>query len=186
MDIEVESTEQYGIDSYKALFEEIMSDIGKAALIDKAKLVLDPHRPLFIFSIRLKAEPASKKIGDVANIRSEGDNVHITTTDERYAPDILSQLWKVYGRGAVIQQTRFDMDVKGAKGDAVSSMIIASGEESMKEIVGSLWRTMPEGIKNRHTYIDGPVVTVVATEEILQKDMLEDGLKVHKEMRGVV
>jgi putative methanogenesis marker protein 17 len=184
MDVEIQGIEQFGSDSYKALFEEIMSDIGKSEMIDKAKLVLDPHRPLFIFSIRLRSEPTNRKIGDVANVRSEDRNVHITITDERYAPEILNQLWKRYGRGSVVQQTRFDMDVAGAKSDDVNSMVISSGEESMKDIVGSLWRTMPEGIKNRHTYIDGPVVTVVATEEIFQPDMLAEGIKVHEEMKG--
>ncbi len=184
MEIEIESTDQFGADSYKALFDEIMSDIGKAALIEKARLKLDPHTPLFVFSIKLVAEPASRTIGDVANVRSEGGNVHITTTDERYAPEIMNQLWKAYGRGAVNQQTRFDTDVRGADGDKVRSMVIASGEEHMKEIVGSLWRTMPEGIKNRHTFIDGPVVTVVATEEDFKPGMLEEGLRIHKEMGG--
>lgn len=184
MDVEVQGIEQFGADSYKVLFEEIMSDIGKSEMIDKAKLVLDPHRPLFIFSIRLRAEPANRKIGDVANVRSEDRNVHITITDERYAPEILNQLWKRYGRGSVVQQTRFDMDVMEAKVEDVNSMVISSGEESMKDIVGSLWRTMPEGIKNRHTYIDGPVVTVVATEEIFQPDMLAEGIKIHDEMKG--
>ena len=184
MDIDVECTDGFGSESYAKLFEDIMSDIGKAAHIEKARIKLDPQTPLFVFSVKLKAEPANKTIGDVANVRSEGPDSHITITDERYAPDILNQLWKAYGRASVDQQTRFDLNVRNASAADITKMVISSGEEYLKEIVGSLWRTMPEGIKNRHTFIDGPVVTVVATEEMFQPGMLEEGQKIHKAMCG--
>ena len=182
MDVEVICEDKFGGESYQNLFGEIMSDIGKAFHIDKALLVLKPEVPLFIFSVGLKAEPADRTIADVANIRTEGDMVHITITDEVYAPEIMKVLWAKYGRDNVKQQTRFDMEVSSASEKDVGSFVVSSGEEYLKEMIGAIWRSLPEGIKNRHTFIDGHIITIIATEEIFQPYMLEEGMKRHKEM----
>ena len=182
MEIEVISEDKFGGDTYRDLFMEIMSDIGKAFHMEKASLSLKPEIPLFIFSVKLKTEHADKTIADVANIREEGDTVHITITDERYAPEIMKELWVRYGKSRVDQQTRFDIEVKGAQSSDIGSFIVASGEEFLKEIIGAIWRSLPEGIKNRHTFIDGRVITVVATEEILVPHMLSEGLEHHRRM----
>lgn len=184
MDIEIIGGDPYGNDAYAKLFDDIMSDLNKAVLIDKVQLTLEPATPLFIFSIVLRAAPSAKTIGDVATVRTDVGGVHITITQERYAPDILRELWARYGRKAVYQQTRFDMDVQGAKEEDVSAIVVASGEDDRCEIMGAIWRTMPEGIKNRKTLISGNVITVVATEEILLPEMIEKGMQVHKAMGG--
>ena len=54
MEIEVYGDEEYGNGIYTKLFDEIMSDLNKAYLIDRVKLVLKPSTPLFVFSIVLK------------------------------------------------------------------------------------------------------------------------------------
>lgn len=184
MDIEVVADDPYGAEAYSKLFDEIMSDLNKAVLIERAKLVLKPELPLFIFSIRLKAAPGPKTVGDVSTVRNDVGGSHVTITEERYAPDILQQLFDRYGRQSVVQQTRFDLDVKGAKEDEVSAIVVSSGEEDRREIMGAIWRSMPEGIKNRKTLMDGNVITVVATEQILWPDMVEEGAKVHVSMGG--
>jgi putative methanogenesis marker protein 17 len=182
MDIEIISEEIFGNESYRSLFEEIMSDVGKAFHMEKALLVLKPSIPIFITSIRLRTEPSNRTVADVANIRTEGDILHITITDERYAPDIMSGLWKRYGKESVNQQSRFDIEIKNALEKDIGPMVIASEEEYLKEMIGAIWRTMPEGIKNRHTFVDGQVITVVATEEILLPAILDEGLEYHKRM----
>ena len=173
MDIEIIGGDEYGNDAYARLFDDIMSDLNKAVLIDKVQLTLEPATPLFIFSIVLRAAPAAKTIGDVATVRTDVGGVHVTITQERYAPDILKELWAKYGRKAVYQQTRFDLDVAGA-----------SGEDDRREIMAALWRTMPEGIKNRKALISDNVITVVATEEVLLPEMIERGKQVHIAMGG--
>jgi putative methanogenesis marker protein 17 len=184
MQLEIDSTEDFGLEAYRSLFEEIMFDIGKIPMIERAKLSLNPRTPLFIFSIRFKAETADRTIGDIANVRGEKGSVHVTVTDERYAPNILDALWTRYGRGSVIQKTRFDIDVADADSADVGAIVVSSGEDHAREMLGALWRSMPEGIKNRHTYISSRVITVVATEELLLPEMLEAGLRIHEEMGG--
>ncbi|MBR4244687.1 MAG: methanogenesis marker 17 protein [Candidatus Methanomethylophilaceae archaeon] len=184
MDVTVVGDDPFGDAAYKKLFEDTMSDLNKAVLIDKAKLVLKPKVPLFIFSIVLKADPGNKTVVDVANVREEGSTTYITITQERYAPNILRELWTKYGRNKVVQQTRFDIEVANAKMSELQDMVIASGEQDLREIMGAIWRSMPEGIKNRRTLIDGGVITVIATEELMQPEMMDEGYAVHKEMGG--
>ena len=43
--IDVTGTEEYACEAYKKLFEDIMNDVGKATMIDRAKLVLKPEVP---------------------------------------------------------------------------------------------------------------------------------------------
>jgi len=186
MDVKVICEDKFGGETYANLFTEIMSDIGKAFHTESALLMLKPEIPLFIFSVRLKTEPSDRTIADVANIRTEGDIIHITITDERYAPEIMKELWVKYGKDSVVQQTRFDMEVKGAVRAEVESFVVASGEEYLKEMIGAVWRSLPEGIKNRHTYIDSQVITVVATEERLEPYMLKEGLEQHKKVMEAV
>lgn len=184
MDIEIIGEDPYGNDAYSKLFEEIMSDLDKAVLINKVQLMLRPDIPLFVFSLILRAEPARKTVADVSSVRNDPNGVHVTITQERYAPDILSALWARYGRSNVYQQTRFDIDVTGATEQEMSEIVVASGEDDIREIMGAIWRTMPEGIKNRKTLIDGNVITVVATEEILTQEMLAEGRRIHSSMGG--
>lgn len=184
MDIEIVGGDPYGNEAYSKLFDDIMSDLNKAVLIDRVQLTLEPQTPLFIFSIVLRAAPSEKTVGDVSTVRTEAGGVHVTITQERYAPDIMRSLWARYGRKAVYQQTRFDLDIQGAKEDDVNSIVVASGEDDRREIMGAIWRTMPEGIKNRKTLISDNVITVVATEEILLPEMIERGRKVHQSMGG--
>ncbi|MFA5486483.1 MAG: methanogenesis marker 17 protein [Candidatus Methanomethylophilaceae archaeon] len=182
MNIEATGTDPYGCEAYEDLFRVIMSDIGKGILIDEARMMLRPEVPLFIFSVMLKAEPDNKTISDAASLRKEGDDVFITISDERYAPSILSQLWKRYTRARVDQQTRFDIVIEGADMDEVAAIEISSGEETKKEILGAIWRSMPEGIRVRFNQTDGRVLTIMATEEIVRPEMKEEARKMHAEM----
>lgn len=185
MQVEVTGSDQDANVAYKALFETIMNDVGKATLLEKASLVLKPEIPLFIFSVKLINEPVSKTVADASSLRQEGKDVYLSISNEKYAPDILAQLWKQYGRDHVEQQTRFDLIVTGGKEEEVANLLISSGEEVKQEIIGALWRAMPEGIKARHNISSGGNITIVATEEMMRPEMIEEGIKVHKSLGGV-
>lgn len=182
MEVEVVGTDPYGDAAYKALFEGIIGDIGKTFMIEGAKLVLKPEVPLFIFSVVLRNVPGGKTISNVASLRQEREDLHMSISEERYAPDVLAQLWKRYGRSMVEQQTRFDLIVHGGKAEEIESIPISSGEAAIKEILGAVWRALPEGIRNRETLIDDRVVTVVATEETMKPEFLEEARAMHGQM----
>lgn len=182
MEVEVVGTDPYGDAAYKSLFENIVGDIGKTFLIDGAKLILKPEVPLFIFSVMLKNVPGGKTISNVASLRQEREDLHMSISEERYAPDVLAQLWKIYGRAMVEQQTRFDLIIHGGKEEEIEKIPISSGEAAIKEILGAIWRSMPEGIRVRETLIDDRVVTVAATEEIMRKEFMEEATALHNDM----
>ena len=45
MDIEIIGGDEYGNEAYAKLFDDIMSDLNKAVLIDKVQLTLEPATP---------------------------------------------------------------------------------------------------------------------------------------------
>ncbi|MDR0791419.1 MAG: methanogenesis marker 17 protein [Methanomassiliicoccaceae archaeon] len=184
MEIEVTGTDQYGNEAYKKLFEDLMSEVGKAISLEKVHIMLDPVKPLFIFSLILRNRPESKKISDVVSIRAEGKEVHITITDENFAPQILSALWRMYGRDRVDQQTRFDIKIENGDDEAIGEMEITSSENAKQEIIGAMWRVLPEGIKARYNISEGRMITIAATEEIMTQELKDLALGIHNKVRG--
>ncbi len=180
----VVGTDEFGNGQYRALYEEIMGDVGKLAAVERSYLVLKPTVPLFIISLKMKARPAARTIGTVASTRTEQDTVYVSITDELYAPGILTALWNRYGRDNVQQLDRLDISVTGAESSfEVDEIVVESDEQPIQEILGALFRVLPEGIRVRRTFFDGDVVTIVATEERMLPEYLEEGMKIHDEMQ---
>lgn len=186
MEADVTGPDEYGNEAYRKVFDGVMNELEKGVAIDKVKMVLDPLTPLFILSVAMRSRPESKKIADAASIRAEGDEVHMTISDENYAPEILSALWKAYGRERVEQQTRFDIKISNADDEVIGAIEIASGEDAKKEMIGAMWRVLPEGIKARHNISEGRIITIAATEEIFTNELKEKAMAVHEEMRGSI
>jgi len=184
MEIDVTGPDEYGCEAYKELFKSILSEAGKAVSLEKAYLHLDPSTPLFVFSVVLRNTPESKTIADAVSIRTEGKDVHITISDENFAPEVLSALWKAYGRDRVDQQTRFDIRIENADEERISGIEIASGEDAKQEIIGAIWRVLPEGIKARYNISDGRVITIAATEEIMTDELKERAMSLHLDAKG--
>ena len=180
----VTGTDEYGNERYKALYEELMYDVGKLAAVEKSYLVLKPKIPLFIVSVKMKALPAAKTIGVVASTRSERDTVYVSISDEMYAPGTLRALWHRYGRDNVQQLDRLDIAVKGVSSSfEVDEIEVESNEQPIQEVLGALYRVLPEGIRVRRTFADTDVITVVATEEKMQPEMLEEATVIHEAMK---
>ena len=157
MEVEVNGSDPYACPAYKLLFETIMNDVGKAILVERAKLVLKPEIPLFIFSVKLVNEPVNKTIADVASTRQEGNETHLSISDEKYAPEILSQLWKNYGRDNVDQQTRFDLVVTGGDEDKIKDLLL-----SRAALTVAPSPTAQEGVKRTASPLISPDVLVDA------------------------
>jgi putative methanogenesis marker protein 17 len=183
-DTVVAGTDGYGNERYKALYEELLFDVGKLAAIEKSYLVLKPQVPLLIVSVKMKARPAAKNIGNVASTRSERDKVYVSISDEMYAPGILNALWHRYGRDNVQQLDRFDIAITGAKNSfEVDEIEVESHEHPVQEVLGALYRVLPEGIRNRRTFSDNDVITVLATEEIMRPEMIDEAKVIHAAMQ---
>ena len=176
-------TDPYGCEAYRHLYEEIMYDIGKIAAIDSSCLVLKPEVPLFIVSVRMKAKPDARTIGVIASTRAENNVVYVSISDEMYAPGTLQALWERYGRDNVVQLDRLEITVNGPDTSAeVDDIPVESSEQPIREVLGALWRILPEGIRVRRTLESDSVVSVAATEEIMLPEYLEELQKVHETM----
>ena len=187
LDTVVTGTDGYGNDAYRRLYEEIMYDIGKIAAVERSRLILRPEVPLFIISVKMRARPAAKTIGAVASTRAEKGMVYVSISDEMYAPGTLNALWQRYGRDNVQQLDRLDISVRGPDTSReVDDIPVESTEEPVREILGALWRVLPEGIRVRRTKEGNGVITVVATEEIMKPEFLAELEKVHEDMIGGV
>ncbi len=179
----VTGTDPYGDDMYRLLYEEIMFDVGKLAAVQRSELVLKPEVPLFIFSVRMKAQPAAKTVGDIASTRAERNTVYVSIADEMYAPGTLTALWKHYGRDRVKQEDRLNIEVAGVDVSAeVDAIPVESTEQPIQEVIGALWRIMPEGIRNRKVITGGNVITVMATEECTRPEMFAEAQALHQKM----
>ena len=184
VEIETTGSEAYGNEAYRTLFEKIMSEAGKVASLEKARVLLDPVTPLFVFSVVMRNDPECKKVSDAASLRTEGNDVFVSISDENYAPEILSALWHRYGRDRVDQQTRFDITISGGEESVIADMEIASGEDAKKEIIGALWSVFPEGIKARYNISEGRIITIAATEEIVTNEIKDVAMRIHSEVKG--
>lgn len=182
MQVDVVGPDEYGNAAYGKLFENIVGDIGKTFMIKGSKLVLMPELPFFAFSVILRNAPGNKIVSDAASFRPEGSDLYVTISNERYAPEILTILWKKYGRDRVIQQSRFDILVTNAEEKDIRDLVISSGEEVIQEMLGAFWRALPEGIRVRETFVDGKVITVMAVEEIMTPENLKMAKELHEEM----
>ena len=100
------------------------------------------------------------------------------------AGGILNALWHRYGRDNVQQLDRFDIAITGAKNSfEVDEIEVESHEHPVQEVLGALYRVLPEGIRNRRTFSDNDVITVVATEEIMRPEMVEEAKVIHAAMQ---
>lgn len=182
-DIIVEGTDEKGCEHYERLYRDIMSDLDEIASTELSYLYLKPEEPLFIMSVRLKGAPEAKTLDDVASVRFEGETAHIAVTDEFFAPGVISALWGKYGKDNVVQTDRFTVSVTGPESaEEVGSLPVETKEDPVQDVIGALWRVMPEGIRNRRVYSNGNVVTIVATEELTSISHLKAAEEIHRKM----
>ena len=79
---------------------------------------------------------------------------------------------------------RLDIAVKGVSSSfEVDEIEVESNEQPIQEVLGALYRVLPEGIRVRRTFADTDVITVVATEEKMQPEMLEEATVIHEAMK---
>jgi len=184
MEVNVTGPDEYGNKAYRTLFENVMNELGSSVSVEKARLHMDPVTPLFVLSVMMRSRPESKKISDAASIRTEGNDVHITISNENYAHEILSALESIYGRNNVDQQSRFDLKIVNGNDELIAGTEIASEEDAKKEMIGAIWRVLPEGIKARHNISEGRIITVAATEEIVTERIKSEAVRIHNETKG--
>jgi putative methanogenesis marker protein 17 len=182
MNIRVEGTEEFGNEVYAELFERILVDLGLTNRVEVARLVVKPEVPLFLVSIRTRRARTAVKISDISTVEQRQRDTYMMIGDESYAPALLALLWKRFGRERIEQITRLEVLVRGIKQEELEDLELDPGQELKKEVLDAVWRLLPEGFKVRHNILSESVMTVAATEHVMQPEYISLAEKVHREM----
>jgi putative methanogenesis marker protein 17 len=118
----------------------------------------------------------------VVTIEEKGNNTYLNITNESYAPVLLANLWKRFGRERIEQLSRLEILCHGIKSDQLSSIELDPGQELKKELLDALWRLMPEGFKVHHTLASDTVMTIAATEHVMTDELISLAKKLQEEM----
>jgi putative methanogenesis marker protein 17 len=184
MKVEVEGTETYGNESYAELFERTLLQLGLTTRIVAARIVVDMEKPIFLVSVKMRPARKAVKVADICELEERRDGAFLTIKNESYAPALLALLWMKYGRERIEQLTRLEILVHGVKTEEVAVLELDPGEELKKEVLDAVWRLMPEGFKVRHNLFTDTVVTILATEHVMQPEWIALAQKVHRDMEA--
>ncbi len=182
MNISVKGTEDYGNQLYADLFKRILVDLGLANRIEEARIVILPEKPLFLIGVRTRKARTTVRLEDIASVEAKGDHTYLNITNESYAPVLLANLWKRFGRERIEQLSRLEILCHGIKPDQLKNMELDPGQELKKELLDALWRLMPEGFKVHHTLASDTVMTIAATEHVMVEEMISMAKQLQEEM----
>lgn len=182
MNITVEGSEEYGNSVYGELFERILVDLGLANRVEDVKMVIEPEKPLFLVSVRMRKARTAVKLSDICTITPRDGNAYLVINNESYAPALLALLWKQFGRDRVEQLSRLEILTHGIPPERVQDLPLDPGEELKKEVLDAIWRLLPEGFKNRHNLFTENVMTIASTEHDMKPEFVQLAEEVHKEM----
>jgi putative methanogenesis marker protein 17 len=182
MRVRVEGTEKYGNQAYAELFERILLQLGLTNRVTGARIIVDMEKPIFLVSVKVRRARMAVKVSDICEVEERSNGAFLTIRDESYAPALLALLWKRYGRDRIEQLTRLEILAHGIKPEEAAGLELDPGEELKKEVLDAVWRLLPEGFKVRHNLFTDTVITILATEHVMQPEWIELAEKVHREM----
>jgi putative methanogenesis marker protein 17 len=182
MNISVKGTDEYGNQSYADLFKRILVDLGLANRIEEARIVILPEKPLFLIAVRTRKSRTTVRLDEIASVEAKGENTYLNISNESYAPVLLANLWKRFGRERIEQLSRLEILCHGIKPEMLSSMELDPGQELRKELLDALWRLMPEGFKVHHTLSSETVMTIAATEHVMTDEMISMAKQLHEDV----
>jgi putative methanogenesis marker protein 17 len=182
MNISVKGTDEYGNQSYADLFKRILVDLGLANRIEEARIVILPEKPLFLIAVRTRKSRTTVRLDEIASVEAKGENTYLNISNESYAPVLLANLWKRFGRERIEQLSRLEILCHGIKPEMLSSIELDPGQELRKELLDALWRLMPEGFKVHHTLASETVMTIAATEHVMKDEMISMAKQLHEDV----
>ena len=141
-----------------------------------------PEKPVFLISIRTRKARTTVRLDDIASVEEKGDNTYLNITNESYAPVLLANLWKRFGRDRIEQLSRLEILCHGIKPELLKAIELDPGQELKKELLDALWRLMPEGFKVHHTLSSESVMTIAATEHVMTGEMISMAKQMQGEM----
>ncbi|MHC1627914.1 MAG: methanogenesis marker 17 protein [Candidatus Nezhaarchaeales archaeon] len=161
-----------GEKQFESLIKDMIMDLGISGAIDSLKIFLDPYKPVFAMSIKVKPTSRIVRLSEVAEITKSHDGVSVKILDERFSPDILKALEKSYGE-SVTHVSRFEILIKGdVDKEALEGMPICDYAEMMeRSIMEFMRRITPEGFRSIKVLRDKEKFLLIASEDPLTDEI---------------
>ncbi|RZN60861.1 methanogenesis marker 17 protein [Methanonatronarchaeum sp. AMET6-2] len=174
------------VDSDGAGYKEIARDIIKNSrisnLVEQVHMEIDVPEPIFIISIKVKGVRQPTEITNIAKIRETKEGCKLEIRDEGYASNLLSKLWKEFGKSKIEQPTRLEITCKDIDKEELQDMVLKPSEEITDTLLNLSWQIIPEGFRVRRSMKSEKVFTILATEDPMKEEWMERLNQVHSKM----
>ncbi|WGI16946.1 methanogenesis marker 17 protein [Methanonatronarchaeum sp. AMET-Sl] len=182
MKITVESPTNDEGAGYKDIARDIIRNSRISSLVEHIHMVIEVKEPIFIISIKVKGIREPIKIKNIAKLRDTEEGCTLEIRDEGYASNLLSKLWKEFGKSNVEQPTRLEIICKDIKKSEIEDMVLTPSEEITDTLLNLSWQIIPEGFRVRRSLKSKKVFTILATEEPMEEKWIERLQKTHNKI----
>lgn len=185
---EVECPEERGGEIYRKIATDILGDLDLLKIIGRLHILIDPSVPLFLAVGVIKTLPRLVRVSDFANVLEENGKLTLDISDETHLAELLRILWGKYGRDLIEQPDRWTVIIKSkeANGKEVEDIVVFDPTESLnKDLIHALQTIAPEGFKVRRQYVRNGTFYYVASEDTLDKEMVDQLIREKFSLLGV-
>lgn len=171
----VECSDEKGAEAYELVVKQTLMDLQLGPSIDKMKVIIDPEGPLFISVLSLNKASKPIILGDITDYKLSKDKtkVEMVVKNENYLPDVLKQLWKIYGRENIHQPDRYHITIDDNSLD-LDNIVVNDPEVNLRRrIYDAIYRIMPEGFRVIKDLSEGNIVALLSTDELLKDEWIQ-------------
>ncbi|MHC1635760.1 MAG: methanogenesis marker 17 protein, partial [Candidatus Methanospirareceae archaeon] len=167
MHINISSTDKRAAEAYKRIIEIFQSYFP--VNIRNIQLNIEIERGVFMCYIEYGRGEEEAKIGNIADIeevrREEEVYTRFRIREEKYAPSLLSYLWRRFGRDKVEQKSRLEVILKEKiKREDIESVGLEKREEYSEGLWAFLKHIIPEGFRIWYKRRSGNAMLIIASE----------------------
>lgn len=166
----------FGILSYKVIADHVFQDLALAGAFQSVRILIDIEKPLFYITGEINLVESPIRISDIATMKLDEADIHLTIEDETYAPDLLKLLWTRFGREQITQLDRWNLLIPSPliSIEELSQLVAVNpSDRILNKILDALNRIIPEGFRVRQTSFRKERITIIASENPLEPKWIQ-------------
>ena len=167
----------FGVISYKVIVDHVFTDLALAGALQTVRILIDIRKPLFYLTGELNVVQSPIPFSEITTVTREDGEIHVVIDDETYAPEILKLLWTRFGRDNISQTDRWNLYFPHdyISVEELNQLIAVNPRDRiMNKILDAINRIIPEGFRVRQRSIQGGYITVIASENPIEEEWLEE------------
>ncbi len=167
----------FGVISYKVIADHVFTDLALAGALQAVRILIDIRKPLFYIRGELNVIESPIRFSEITSVTRENGEIHVVIEDETYAPEILKLLWTRFGRENISQTDRWNLYFPHdyILIEELNQLIAVNPRDRiMNKILDALNRIIPEGFRVQQRSIKGGYITVIASENPIEEEWLEE------------